>query len=358
MAFFPRGPLEPGRQGTFDFRNYWAIARSVGLGRDPGSVKSADPELSGPGQPPLDPVFQPAWVFGPLIPLTWVPFRWAALAWWYLSLGLLVVCTCALARGRALTTVTALALFTPAWLHLFMGQLTLMTLAGMLSAHALLASRRDLAAGLCLVTALFKPHVVFLWLIVLAPWIVRNRRYRVIVGLCAGTAALFLLGVAACPALLDHPFGHGAQAVTYLYPATIGAWIRFVIPGHSPLWTALPALLAAALCLVHARSGSAGESGDHAPPPATWMLLSCLFAPFGWSFDWVAILPVWLQTWERCEAGATNGGAAKALSVGSAAGHVGMRLAGLGDAWLAWWPWAAALAWWSTRPHEIPVKGR
>ncbi len=208
------------------------------------------------------PVFA-AWIFAPFSAL---PFRVAFFIWIALNTLLLAVLARAVARlltdvptSLRRTFVAVFALSMPAMTAITFGQVDLIVFAGMFGAYLLLRDRRDALAGVALSLALFKPHFLVGFVLLL----VITRRWRALGALAAVGVPLIVL-----PALLTSPHLL-VENVAFIanYPtadkhlavnaAMMSNWRGFVTSAtrHNNIWLWLPglAIIAAAALAISVR---------------------------------------------------------------------------------------------------------
>lgn len=144
------------------------------------------------------------------VPLTYLPYLPAYLAWNALNLGLLGLALALLrrhapwlqSRSLALWFVVAVAFF-PIFICLLQGQDMLLFFFVLAAAYVSLKQRRDLLAGCWLGLGVFRPHLVLPLAIIL----LFSRRWRAVLGIVVSTLVLMLVSVAIVGwrGFLDYP---------------------------------------------------------------------------------------------------------------------------------------------------------
>lgn len=133
-----------------------------------------------------------------LVPLVWLPYPWAEAIW----LVVLELCLC----GGLLLALRLygwrpprwLLAFTAVWAFFFypdaraliLGQFAVLVFALVALTLWALKARRDMLAGLCLALSTVKPQMVFLLVVLLLWWAVRERRFRFVGGFLGSMAVL------------------------------------------------------------------------------------------------------------------------------------------------------------------------
>lgn len=202
---------------------------------------------------------------------------------------------------------------------------------------------QDTLAGAFLALATIKVHVLYLFLLVVAWWVVRERRWRVVLGAVLAMA----LWIGALLLIAPHSLADYAQAVAQNPPtqwrtATLGGALRSVFgPEHTWLQF-LPAALTVVLtgAWLLWRRPAISWPRDLAPV----LLISAPAAIYGWSFDHTVLLVVFLLLLAWAVAGWRE---ARGHVVAILAGLVLMEgilfwqnQAGVNDVYLLWTPFA------------------
>lgn len=240
-------------------------------------------------------MWNPPWTLVLALPYSLLPFSLAAWAWLATSVLMLVTCGAALwslqvpgDRRYWLGIVLALA-YLPTWQGLRIGQISpwlLMGITGFLLAER---HKHDGLAGASLALLTIKPHVGYLFLAAAAWWIIRERRWRVLLGgAIALAAACGIVGL-----ISPQVFGQYLQAAgsppLYWRSATLGTWLRTTL-GWDRNWLQF---LPSAIGLIVFTAWATRHRGVwNWPRLAPGLLLaSVLTASYGWGFDQVILLP-------------------------------------------------------------------
>lgn len=304
LAGFPRpfvGDASAwGMPGGHDFVEYWAAAQLWLKGENPYNrvaLLSVEQAVGWPEDTAL-PMYNPPWTLPLLLLVAWLPFGPAVQLWFFLGSTCLMVATCLLwsvqvPGSRSCLTALLLTLgFIPALVALYLGQISPWLLLGLALHFYGVQRNRDIVAGVGLGLLMIKPHVTYLFWPVALWWALRERR----VGIVAGWAGY--LGISSALALAWAP-GVFADYVTMMTaalppyaPPTLGTWLQLLADPrqHLPWLKLLPSLFAGLglLAWLWRRRGSWQWPALASP----LLLLSVPTAIYGWSFDFVVLLPV------------------------------------------------------------------
>ncbi len=182
-----------------DLAQYWAAAHLVKANPYSYAATSAFELSHGiPASTGLLVIKNPPWAIVLVLPLALLNYQAAFAAW--MALTVLVITGCARAAWSLFTPRSSLApalislLFGPTIALLMLGQLTVLVLLGITIFLIAIERKLDWLAGASLVLILIKPHVMLLFLIIVALWVYRSRRLAII---WFGSFALLVLsGVA------------------------------------------------------------------------------------------------------------------------------------------------------------------
>lgn len=186
---------------TTDFTNFYAAGSIVLHGR---RFQLYDPRTQEPVLRPLlrgtyysfeyfiHPPFE-ALLFVPLARLSFANafVAWTCFGLWVLAVFPLILMPCVPLIQRKPSLALLGFIFFPALATLKMGQDSILLLLILSAAYCLMRTSKPVAAGLVLSLAAIK----FQYLIVLAPLLLLERRFRLFAALCAGAAGLALISV-------------------------------------------------------------------------------------------------------------------------------------------------------------------
>ena len=293
---------EPGRLlevGTVDFTQYWAAARLLLQRQNPYDAVLLLAAERAAGWAKHEPIlmWNPPWTLALALPYAALPFGTAAKAWLITNILLVLACGVLLWRafapldaGRLWLGGIAAVAFVPVMLALQMGQISPWLLVGITGFLMAVRARRDGLAGASLVLLTIKPHVGYLFLFGIAWWIVREHRWRVLLGgaaaLTAACAAVELIS----PAVFGQYLRAAASPPLYWRSATLGTWLRTAFGAEQRWLQFLPTGIGLAGFVVWAIRHKGKWDWLNLAPGL--LLASAISAAYGWGFDQVTLLPV------------------------------------------------------------------
>ena len=288
-----------------DFIEYWSASRLLLSGKNPYSTE----ELSLLQRPytgsetPLI-MWNPPWALSLFLPfglLGYSPSRWL---WLIFNLGLLLFSArwlwsryvrwqdpAWLASG---VTLILAVTFLPGPVVLSLGQIGPLILAGIVGFLSLVRRQLHFKAGVVTLLIALKPHLLFLYWIVLLFWIVRTRRWL----LAAGAATALVVGTA-LPMLFYRDLIEGylslvAKESIFHHPSTtLGAFLRWML-GWEKIWLQLFPMLPGILWAAWywRRHGRDWDWDTRLP---LVLLVSVVTACYGWVFDQTVLYPALFQ---------------------------------------------------------------
>jgi hypothetical protein len=284
------------------FLEYWAAGQLIKVGHNPYDFAELLRVQQGLGWSDSLPLimWNPPWLLVWLYPLLWLDYAAAAVAWlgvnFLLILGVSSLLWAYFGDGRMRRLPIAWGAsfaFAPALTTLGGGQvsgLLLLSLAGFLY-----FARRGwyFAAGAALAVCSIKPHVVFLFLLAVGWWILRERRWRTL----AGGAAVIAVSCAVLWLLRPGWIADYRQALAspplYWMTPTLGGLLRFIAGAEHTQLQYVPTVTtaAAAAVLVLVRRPALRWSAAAGPI----LLISVLTAAYGWTYDQLVLLIPYLQ---------------------------------------------------------------
>ncbi|MHB1357081.1 MAG: glycosyltransferase family 87 protein [Anaerolineae bacterium] len=283
---------------SLDFQQYWGAARVLLAGDNPyDAVTLANMEATSGIVQERVRMWNPPYTLVLALPYAVLPFGLAALAW--LATSALVAIACGAALWRLfgprvdqrywLGMIIAIA-YLPTLQTLQMGQISAWLLAGITGFLFALRTRRDTLAGAALVFVAIKPHVSFLFLFAAVWWIVRERRWRVLLGASAAMAVACAIVGFISPAVFGQYLRATGELPLYWRTATLGTWLRTVF-GAEQYWLQFaPSIVGLILFVIwmiyHKRSW------DWCRQAPVLLLASTVCTAYGWGYDQMTLLPV------------------------------------------------------------------
>ncbi|MBI5564942.1 MAG: DUF2029 domain-containing protein [Chloroflexi bacterium] len=291
-------PAKVGEFGRPDFYPYWASAHLLVNRTNPydydaivALMTRVVPERQG-----VEQAWNPPWLLVVLMPLAMLPYDVAARMW--VGFNLLAISGVSWVAWRWIIEDRQ----PPVWLPLIglgfyaslvmiaIGQITIVSLLGLMVCLAALRAKHDGWAGAALVLTLGKPQLVYLALPVILLCAARRRRWRVWVGLIGAWLIALIVATVFAPdwltGYLTATGGHdfftklSATASGVLKAYTGSDALRFV---GALTFLLIPWLLRLA------------EKRDRLTSLNVALLVSVPLAPYGWSFDQIVLLPAIVQ---------------------------------------------------------------
>lgn len=177
-----------------DLAQYWSAAHLVRQNPYSPELVSRFQHTQGIGVDPPLVLKNPPWAIPPFLILGLFSYRAAFAMWTLLSLVILISCTHSIWKelpiGGSPAPLWLPLLFGPAVVQLILGQWTILVLLGIAAFFLAIERRQDWIAGAALILVLGKPHVTLLFLLAIALWVIRNRRWGVFI-----SSAIALFGM-------------------------------------------------------------------------------------------------------------------------------------------------------------------
>jgi len=231
-----------------DYWRYWTSWRINRMGFNPYDIANLRffyaefPELE--RHPNYVPILQvPPWALAIISPFVLPDYPASRTLWWFCSIAILVICANViwkLYRGPKrqlwLAWLVAILMMPTVW-GLMYGQINVLILLGMTGFLYWTQQRQnDWLAGLSLALTTIKPQLVLLlWMAVLF-WVIRQRRWKILLG--CGLVVL----AASLVVVLDNPAVFQQFIHTYLYDPplewktpTLGTYLRMLM-GYQFFW--------------------------------------------------------------------------------------------------------------------------
>ena len=288
-----------------DFIEYWSASRLLLAGKNPYSTDELtllQRPFTGSETPLI--MWNPPWALGLLLPFGLLEYSASRWLWLALNLGLLFFSArwlwiqhipreglSRLAPGAILIlTVT----FLPGVIVLSLGQIGPVILAGIVGFLWMVQRKRYFGAGVITLLVALKPHLLFLFWIVLLLWVVRTRRWVLVAGLSSALAVGLCLPLLFYRDLVAGYFNLVARESIFHHPSTtIGAFLRWMI-GWEKSWLQMLPMGAGVFWagLYWTRHGKSWEWSARIP---LVLLVSVVTSCYGWIFDQVVLYPALFQ---------------------------------------------------------------
>jgi len=293
----------PSRIGICDFQAYWA-AFHVTLGG--GNPYDSEQVLALQKQvltyPTEAQVFlNPPWTLAILSPVLALPFAVARWLWLFLNV-LFAVGAVLLWRKYTDTARPAVSwhiigafFFMPVLTNLWVGQLSLLILVSTLYAMLCLKNQRNILAGLALLPLTMKPHYLLVFLVIMAYWLLREKRWQTLLSASLGMIAILVLTYCLQANLFSMWLNMNFSPLVWKTPtlATLLRHLQFNYTGVVPSWPtiALP-LIGVVSTLLWLFRKPRNINWPELLPPA--LGLSLIVSPYAWPHDFSLLLPIHL----------------------------------------------------------------
>ncbi len=299
----------------YDFVAYWSAGRLISQGENPYNTEALLHIQLKEGwflDQPLR-LWNPPWAMPLLIPFGLPGYNASRMFWFLCEVAIIVLAAIQswkLYQGpprAAWLGLVCSVIYGPTIVVMLLGQITPFILLGIVGFLTFvqegppgdkLKKYRPWLAGAAASLISFKPQLLFLFWIVLALWVIRQRRWEVAIA-CGGTA-LAGLGIAM---LFNPPILSNYLAATASYPPnyfatpTFGYYLR-VWFGLEHFWLQfVPPILGIAWLLLYWRARRAGWEWKQEMPVI--MFASILTSSFTWNHDQIILIPAIAQvcTW-------------------------------------------------------------
>ena len=293
-----------GLWGETDFRAYWGASLLLSQGErfnDHDRLLVLQQTLTGFEENSALMTWNPPWILIVFIPLTLLSFDNAALLWIFINTFFFIWSLEAIwamwpedkkVTGRKIWLYASLLLFFPFWNAIAIGQITPMVLFGLVATFYF-AETRPVLAGLCLALVTPKPHLVLITFPVLLIDAFYKKNWRLLIGFALALVTLTTIALWLRPSLFVDYFTETGSSIQVglveapLVPYMIANWI-----GWLPF--RYVGVLVVPLALIYWFQ----EWRQFESPTrllnllVVFQLFSLLFAPYGFSFDYILILPI------------------------------------------------------------------
>lgn len=301
-GLFQSASVTSARYGVVDFLQYWSANKLTGLGQnpyDPHVMKDFQRHFADSSYTTM--MWNPPWILLMLMPVLTLGLTAAAKLWFILNIiGIFAIVLLSERvfpsshEHRWLRRLT-IFFFPPFWNCLGFGQTSIALTLAFLLFVGCLSRNKDFAAGLILSVMSVKPHLIYLFALVLIWWAVKERRFNLITGAITGMtvlvgASLLFQGPAVWNWIQCHLHPELLRGIEGVIPPsdwvtpTVGGTIRAY---GGPLYSVpmekiigFIALIPVAWWLVRAQPEI--KWNFHLP---LFVLLSLLLGPYGWFYD-------------------------------------------------------------------------
>ncbi len=289
-----------GEISLYDFIEYWTASRVFLTGGNAYSYEQlleAQRLVGWKENTPLM-MWNPPWIFPILIPISIFDY-WPSRGIWLL-INIIIVWKTAdwfwRVYGGSFTRRWISWLiplfFLPVATAIFLGQTIPMVLAGLAGFLQSVAKKKHFLAGIFAFLVSVKPHILFLFWVFLAFWILKHRYW----GVLMGALSAFLCAVAIAGLVNPHVFSDYLKAVCsnsgplIWQTPTWGTALSMLFPNDAKWVRYLPSFLGIAISAYLWNSWK--HNFDWLQKLPIIIFLSIITCIFSWSYDWVVLLPV------------------------------------------------------------------
>lgn len=282
-----------------DFMAYWTTSRLLALHQNPyDSAAIFQMEKSEGSLASHAMVMRnPPWALFLAVPLGWFDAPTAGFLWLIAVIGA-GLGSLQLIRPPQLKQIPLILIFfAPVLICVETEQTSLFVLLG-LALFTSLEQKRPFCAGAALVLVLLKPHVLFIFLMVLALDLCRRRKLALLAGFFAGFTAANLTALAVSPGIWREYLASMRQEglQNYIYPNMANV-LRLLIGGRAIWPLALPGLVAAVWAVQYWWKHRDGWNWPVRMPLIA--AISIFVAPYSYPYDNVLFWPAVLAGWPR-----------------------------------------------------------
>jgi len=240
----------------YDFYHLWSAGKLAGAGRNPYDLalySGTISQISWPADEGIQVITHPPWTLWLYSLFALLPFELARIAWLSLMSLSFLLCFTYVYRSKLLPLASlapihfgfAALVFPPTIYNFFWGQVNFIILIGLLVFLSMHEKQRNFLAGLALSLTFFKPHLLLLVYIYLGIFWLRNKDWKVLVGVVTGLALQCLSVLALNPQIFEFYLAHLSTVTSHdFWGASLGqvlakssgiAWLRLL-----PFAIALP----------------------------------------------------------------------------------------------------------------------
>ncbi len=291
---------DPYRTVPDDFISSWAAGRLVARGDnpyDPRAVLAVQRTANWPNAVPYR-VWYPPWAMPILAAFGVAPYAWGRLAWYVTNFAATLVAVRMLWRQYGGPERWSPALFPllftfwPAVIDLRTGQISALVTVGLAGFLFFAGERRWMVAGACLPLVAIKPQLLHLFWLALALWMLRERRWDVLLGVVAVTIASTAVAVALDRGVVTQFLYMMRNEAPQAPASTLGTAARMAVAGRAedaPFWLQFlpPALSLVWFVPYWLRRRDAWEWREEAP---IIVLVSLVTTAYGWIYDDMVLL--------------------------------------------------------------------
>ena len=281
-----------------DFVEYWAAGRLNLQGGDPYSPEQLAPLQLGAGRRygvPV-PMWNPPWTLPLVMPFGALPYPVSRLIWLISQTALVLFCASAtwrFFRGPAthLWVAWLIAItFLPTLYLLKIGQISAVMLTGVVLFIKFTQRRSWWLAGLSILLILIKPQTLYLVGLAYLFWAISQRRWWLLAGSGIGICLATCISLWFNPAVFkQYLFAINHQPPMQIITPTLGGTLRYFLGGDKVWLQFVPTAWGLVWFCFHWRKARHTWSWPEQLP--LLLMVSVLTTSYGWTFDYVVLLP-------------------------------------------------------------------
>jgi len=304
----------PSAIGRGDFRAYWSTSYLLFQGQNCADDSLLlDIQNSKTGWPRDYPmrIWNPPWVTAWFLPLAFLNFQLATRIWLLINITLVLMCIFlswrmfidqAKDKRRLWLLALGAILFPSTIVAIFMGQVNLLVLAGLVLFLWLTRNGHDIGAGVALSLTMVKPHLIYLALPIILLAVLMERRWIIILGF--GASLFFSLAI-----VFFQRTSFIQECLTITGSSNLSSWqtptlTTFLQVSLGLWWMRIIGLFLmpiAVLLWLHFR-----DSLSFLIMLDLAIIVSVITSPFGWSYDFVVLLLPLMHLWSWLLTGKFN----------------------------------------------------
>ena len=287
-----------------DFMSYWSSARLLLSGSNPyvpAHVMALQKSVGWSCPEPIV-MYSPPSTLTYILPFALGNYVISKMSWFLLMLGLIFLGThwlWTLYGGEnedRFWSLLLLATFSPVYFTIRSAQIVPLVLIGFAGFLYFQKNRNDLLAGICTALIAIKPHVAYLFWIALLLWVLRERKWHILIGVVCGNAIVSLV-----PLLFNHEvfFQHwdairDQNTTTFWATPTLGTWLRLFWGGERHWLQYMSLLLGLSWFLFH--WSRKGPSWNWLKETPLLLMVSLMTSIYCWIHDYALLLVPMIQS--------------------------------------------------------------
>lgn len=291
-------------KGTGDFIAYWSAAHLFVSGGNPynqaemSSLQHQTNPERFTDESGIINAWNPPWLILILLPIGILPISFAVPAWVFcntLIIGLSIIITWKLCMGEQRSRGIIYAfltgfLFVETISYLIMGQVTSIVLLGIILSIWFIEHDMDFPAGIALFMTTIKPHIAYLFFVLVFVWIIQKHRWKVIIALIlSAVISMSIFWIIIPNWLIDYIELIRNLPINIFYTSTLGSFLAYQT--NLPIFRYLAVLLIfliKPLLRIQTKEGWLTATN-------LALLLSVPLSPYGFNFDHIVLLPSLVQ---------------------------------------------------------------